>query len=224
MLNPGGGLVGGDRLSVDVEVAGGAHACLTTPAATRVYRTVGPEARQDVRLDVARGGTLEWVPDHTIAFAGSAFRQTIEGHVERGGRLVVLDSFAAGRVARGEAWRFALLESAVTIRERRQWILHDRFVLGPDGPWAGLGCSDGFPYFGTLIVVGEGALADLARAVTSALRRDGVKGAAAVGPRGGLVARVLATDAPAFAASLDAAWSLTRQLLLDLPPLALRKP
>jgi len=224
MLNPGGGIVGGDRLAVDVDVGSGAHACLTTPAATKVYRTVGPEARQDVRLRVAAGGTLEWVPDHTIAFAGSAFRQTIEAQVERGGRLILLDAFAAGRVARDEAWRFARLENIITVREGSRWILHDRFLLDPEGPWTGVGCSDGCAYFGALVVIGEVAATGLARAVTSALTRDDVKGAAAPGPRGGLVARVLAASAPAFMAALDTMWGLARRALLDLPPLALRKP
>src|SRR5207245_11659328 len=49
MLNPTGGLVGGDRLSIDVGVAAGAHAVLTTPSATRVYRTEGEETIQSVR-------------------------------------------------------------------------------------------------------------------------------------------------------------------------------
>jgi len=46
MLNPTGGLVGGDRLVIDVGVGAGAHACLTTPSATKVYRTVAGPAEQ----------------------------------------------------------------------------------------------------------------------------------------------------------------------------------
>ncbi|HZN50301.1 MAG TPA: urease accessory protein UreD, partial [Methylomirabilota bacterium] len=43
ILNPTGGLVGGDRLSIDVEATADAHAVLTTPSATRVYRTDGED-------------------------------------------------------------------------------------------------------------------------------------------------------------------------------------
>lgn len=224
MLNPGGGIVGGDRLTVNVEVGRGAHACLTTPSATKVYRTVGPTATQDVRLRVAAGGVLEWAPDHTIAFAGSALRQRLDVDLERGSRLILLDTFAAGRVARGEAWRFALLESAITVREGPRWILHDRFVLGPDGSGAGIGSSDGCAYFGAFVALGPGDMASLAREVAGALVQDGVKGGAAAGPRGGVVARILATGAPAFVAALDRMWAVARRALLDLPPLALRKP
>src|SRR2546422_6053420 len=119
ILNPTGGLVGGDRLAIDVVVGPAAHGCLTTPSATKVYRTAGAAAEQSVRLRLGAGAILEWVPDHTIPFAGSAFRQAIDCEVGDGATLLVMDAFAAGRIARGEAWGFALLESAVTVRDHR---------------------------------------------------------------------------------------------------------
>src|SRR5213594_3798599 len=78
ILNPTGGLVGGDRLVIDVHAGPDTHACLTTPSATKVYRTSGPPAEQVVHLTLARGARVEWVPDHTIPFAGAAFSQRIE--------------------------------------------------------------------------------------------------------------------------------------------------
>src|SRR3990172_2959566 len=44
MLNPTGGLLGGDRLAIDVDAAPRAHAVLTTPSASRVYRAPGGPA------------------------------------------------------------------------------------------------------------------------------------------------------------------------------------
>src|SRR5439155_13433894 len=129
VLNPTGGLVGGDRLAIDVALGPAAHGCLTTPSATKVYRTAGAAAEQRVRLRLEAGAILEWVPDHTIPFADSAFRQAIDCEVGDGATLLLMDAFAAGRVARGEVWRFALLESTVTVRDHRRPIPHDRFVL-----------------------------------------------------------------------------------------------
>ncbi len=223
MLNPTGGLLGGDRLVIDVSVGCDAHACLTTPSSTRVYRTSGPAAEQDVRLRVEAGAALEWLPDHTIPSAGSAFRQRIDVGLAPDARLILVDAFAAGRVARGEAWKFARLESAITIREGPRWILHDRFALAPGGPWASRGCSDGHPYFGAVFVAGPGDLRDLARAMTAALDGRGVVAGAAAGPRGGLVARVLAADAPALLGALDTLSALGRRAVLGLPSLSLRK-
>src|SRR5262245_38788911 len=61
VLHPPGGLVGGDELALDVDVASGAHALVTTPAAGKVYRTNGATARQIQRLRVAGGARLEWL-------------------------------------------------------------------------------------------------------------------------------------------------------------------
>ena len=223
ILNPTGGLLGGDRLTIEVGVGPDAHACLTTPSATRIARTNGPVAEQDVRLAIDAGGCLEWLPDHTIPSAGSAFRQRIDVDLAPGARLILVDGFAAGRVARGEAWRFARLESAISVREGSRWIIHDRFALGPGGPWASLGCAEGHPYFGSAVVVGTGNLAALACAITAALDEGEVTGGAALGPRGGLVARVLAPTAPALIVALETVAALARRELLGLPPLPRRR-
>lgn len=226
ILNPTGGLVGGDRLAIDVAVAPAAHACLTTPSATKVYRTAGEPARQDVCLRVEAGAVCEWVPDHTIPFAGSALRQRIEVEIADGACLILIDAFAAGRVGRGEAWAFRLLESALDVRDGKGRLLHDRFVLASDGALdpRGLGAAEGHAYFASLVVVGEEVDA-FRRAVAGRFPAGGETTVAAGAlPRRGVLVRCLAPSAPALLDALDALWGLARRELLGLPPLALRKP
>jgi urease accessory protein len=228
ILNPTGGLVGGDRLSIDVEVAAGAHAVLTTPSATRVYRTDGEDATQSVKIVIGPRATVEWVPDHTIPFAGSAFRQTLDVEMDETARLILVDAFSAGRVGRGEAWQFALLDSAVSVRDRQGWLLHDRFALrgmaGKDPAWDGLGYAESHPYFATIVLIGsferERFTADLREQCPGA--DAGRIGVAAL-TRGGLLLRCLAASAPELIETIEACWGLGRQALLGLPPLALRK-
>src|SRR5438094_1817426 len=162
MLNPTGGLVGGDRLMIDVDVGSGAHACLTTPSATKVYRTAGAAAEQTVRLTLAPRARLEWVPDHTIPFAGAALRQRVEAEVAEGATLLLVDAFAAGRVARGETWRFALLDSTLGVRDARGWLLHDRLVLRGGAPAPGLGLAEDRLYVATVAVIADAGLAEFA--------------------------------------------------------------
>jgi len=133
ILNPTGGIVGGDRFTIDVDVEAGADACLTTPSASRIYRAAGEPAEQVVRLRLGPGASLEWVPDHGIPFAGAAFRQVIDAEVGEGATLVLVDAWAAGRVARGEEWRFARLDSALTARDGAGWLveaLHEARAAG----------------------------------------------------------------------------------------------
>ena len=229
ILNPTGGLVGGDRLSIDVNLAAGTHAVLTTPSATRVYRTDAEEATQSVKLALGPRAVVEWVPDHTIPFAGSAFRQAIDVDMDATAGLILVDAFSAGRIARGEAWRFAALESAVSIRDQYGWLLHDRFVLrGPvakdDPAWDGLGCGELHPYFASIAIVGAFDLEPLAAEVRRlwASGGDAWVGVAALARRGALV-RCLAASAPALIDTIETCWGLGRRALLGLPPLRLRK-
>ncbi len=224
MLNPTGGLFGGDRLAIEAEAGAGAHALLTTPSASRVYRAPAEATVQTVALRLARGAVVEWVPDHTIPFAGSAFRQAIDCRVDDGATLVLLDAFAAGRVARDELWRFRLLESALTVRDDHGLVFHDRFVLGA-GEGAGLGGTEGHPYFATLLAVADRGLDAFARAAGEALAgAAGATGGVGALARRGVVVRCLAASAPALTGVCDALWAAARRELLGLPPLSLRKP
>jgi urease accessory protein len=225
VLNPTGGLVGGDRLTVEVTVGAGAHACVTTPSASRVYRTLGPPAEQQVRLRVGPGAALEWVPEHTIPYPGSALVQSIAAEVAEGGRLIAVDAFAAGRVVRGEAWQFARLDAGLVVRDAVGLLFADRVRLaggpGAAARYRALGLAEGHDYFATVVVVGVGRPTDW----PAGIRPDG--GATVVGAplsRRGAVARVLAVDAPALVAATETLWAGARRAVLGLPPLDLRRP
>src|SRR6476620_10724075 len=68
IVNTAGGVAGGDRFTLGVTVEPEARLIVTTAAAEKVYRTLAPEARIDVKLDVAAGGSLAWLPQETILF------------------------------------------------------------------------------------------------------------------------------------------------------------
>ena len=209
VLNPTGGLrrrrLGSRSRSTS---APGAHACLTTPSATKVYRTAA-RARRAGRCAsrLAPGARLEWVPDHTIPFPGAAFRQTIDADVAEGARLILVDAFAAGRVARGEAWRFARLESALSDPRRpRAALLHDRFVLARAARRDGLGITEGRPYFATWSSWPTPASTRLPTRCRARRRAADVDVAVAVRPpRRRAVVRCLAPTRPRSSTALQAA-------------------
>src|SRR5207245_410576 len=140
-----------------------------------------------------------------------------------GGDRLLVDAFAAGRVARGEAWRFALLDSALSLRDAHGWLLHDRLVLRDGAPGPGLGSAEGRPYVATVAVIADAGLAAFVDDVT-ALGGDDAEVGAGLLPRRGALVRCLAADAPALARTLDGVWAAARRRVLGRPPLALRKP
>ena len=70
LVHPPSGLVGGDTLGIKVTVATGAHGLVTTPGATRFYRSEAGLATQQVHARVESGARLEWLPLEAIAYNG----------------------------------------------------------------------------------------------------------------------------------------------------------
>jgi urease accessory protein len=120
----GGGLVDGDRLRLEVAVAAGAAAYLTTQASTKVYPGHGA---QELEAEVA--GLLVAAPDPVVCYAGASYRQTARVRLGPGAGLVWVDVLSAGRLARGERWQLARYESRLRVEGAAA--VHDALVLDP---------------------------------------------------------------------------------------------
>jgi urease accessory protein len=78
LVHPPGGIVGGDTLDITVQVDSGAHALITTPAATRFYKSVGEPGTQQVKVQLHSGARLEWLPLETLVYNGcNAFNSAV---------------------------------------------------------------------------------------------------------------------------------------------------
>ena len=55
IINTAGGVAGGDRFDLDIVAGTGTRLVVTTAAAEKVYRTLGPDSTIGVKLDVAAG-------------------------------------------------------------------------------------------------------------------------------------------------------------------------
>lgn len=210
ITNPGGGVLGGDRLEVAIELARGARATVLTQGATRVYR--GPEAHQRTLLEVGPGAVLEYLPHHVIPFAGSSYRQQTIARVDASATLVAWEAFAAGRVAAGERFAFERLSSRTRILRGGNPLATDGLELASGGePLAGRS------YIGTLQVVAPIGLDGLADTLAAVLDRvPGVLASASAPTAGLCTARVLGARAPALHAALRACREAARSFL-ELP-------
>jgi urease accessory protein len=132
----GGGLVDGDRLDVDIEVAPCASALLGTQGFTKVYRSPhGCSQRLVAR--VADAATLTVVPDPVVCFAGARYTQRIAVDLARDASVLLLEGYTCGRSARGVRWQFSHYASRTTILRGGARVLVDATRLDPaDGPVA----------------------------------------------------------------------------------------
>ena len=105
ILHPPAGIVGGDRLDLEVGLEAGAHALLTTPGATKWYGSAGAGAEQRNDFRLAAGARLEWLPQETIVYDGAVARQRTRVDLAPGACFLGLDVLCLGRRASGERFR-----------------------------------------------------------------------------------------------------------------------
>ncbi len=96
LVHPPGGLVGGDGLTLHAQLEAGSHALITTPGATRYYRSEGAMATQQVHLNLASGARLEWLPMETIAHSGCQGVNRVVLNLAPGAEMMGWDMLALG--------------------------------------------------------------------------------------------------------------------------------
>lgn len=104
IVHPPGGIVGGDTLQIALALGPGTHAVITTPGATRFYRSAGEPAAQHVRAELATGARLEWLPQETIAHSGCLADSQATFALEPGAEMIGWELLALGAPAAGEAF------------------------------------------------------------------------------------------------------------------------
>jgi len=102
IINTAGGAAGGDRFDFDFTAGKGTSLVVTTAAAEKVYRTLGPETNIGVTLDVAAGATLSWLPQETILFDRARLSRTIDVTLAPDARLFLAEGIVFGRSGMGE--------------------------------------------------------------------------------------------------------------------------
>jgi len=154
ILHPPGGVVGGDRLNICVDVNSNAHALITTPAAGKFYRSAGPVARQEQVIKVAPKGTLEWFPSENIIFSGAKAQIKTKIELSRDSNFMGWEISCLGRPASNENFSQGELDQRFEIWREDRPIQIERLLLNAGNPslhakWGLLG----FPVIGNMICI-----------------------------------------------------------------------
>jgi len=209
LVNPSGGLVGGDTIRYAVHVGAEARLALSTAAAERVYRADGRTTRVDCHLSAAAGAELEWLPQQTLLYDGCRFRRRMHLDADPGARITILEAFVLGRVACGE--RLQSIDVRDDWRVRRGGMLVFAEALRLVGPVSRLfehaAVGAGAAATATLVRLAPAAAAELEH-VRACLDASVLCAASLV--EGTVVARWLAPDARALLSALRAFLSRLR--------------
>lgn len=104
LVHPPGGIVGGDVLDIELRMQAGSHALLTTPGATRFYKSDQAEAKQSLLARLDDGARLEWLPLEAIAYRGCQAVNAMHFELAPGAEMIGWDVLALGLPAAGESF------------------------------------------------------------------------------------------------------------------------
>lgn len=220
LVHPPGGLVGGDRLDLHLDVQPGAHLLVTTPAATRFYRSKAGEAAQVVRASVGEGARLEWLPQETLAYPGCIARNEVRLALAPGASLFATEVLGLGLPAAGQPFDSGRVLQHLEIPGQwldRGWLAADDRALleGPCG-LAGHGVLGTLAYAQTQALGEAQALLDESRSLLAELPRSGVTHLQ--GAQGSvLLARVVGDEVETVTLGLRRVRALWRERLWQLP-------
>jgi len=154
VVHPPGGIVGGDRIELNVAVDAAAHAQLTTPGATRWYRTGSIPSTQHSAFHIAEDAVLEWLPQGTIVFDDARATNDLRVELTGNASYIGWDVVCLGRTASCERFTHGRWRQRCDIVRDGALIWSERAVLDGNSAWlaspAGL---NGAPVFGTFVAV-----------------------------------------------------------------------
>ena len=103
IVNTAGGLAGGDQADVEMKVAGQAQLLVTSAAAEKIYRSLGPDTQIRVSLEAEPRASITWLPQETILYDRMRLRRTIDVALAGDAQLLMLETVVFGRSAMGES-------------------------------------------------------------------------------------------------------------------------
>lgn len=214
LLHPPGGLVGGDCVHINVYADADAEVLLTTPAATKFYRSRGQPAQQHLRLQLAAGACCEWLPQKTIVFDGALSVSATDIELQPGARLIAWETTCLGRPASQAPYQRGHHDQRLAVHCNGQLIYIERLHLhGNQDAYHALWGLMGHAVTGLLLASpGNQAALTAARATITDYNNDGIYACTLISDL--LLCRCLSNDAQSVRRWMTALWHRLRPLVI----------
>ena len=215
IIHTAGGMVGGDELVQTIHLQPQSQVLITTPAATKIYRTIGPTCQQTSRIQLDSDSYLEWFPQETIVFNQAKYHQKLRINLELGASALMWDITRFGRTARGECFDGGDWRSDVEVWQGDRPLLIDRqhlsgnakILQSPHG-------LNGSSVVGTFAWVGVELSNDLFLELRDVLQQSGIPAMNVGLTRGlkGIICRYRGNSSQEARRGFVALWQVIRQL------------
>jgi urease accessory protein len=217
--SPSGGIVQGDRQTIEITARPDAIAYVGTQSATKVQTMEYNYAATDVTLSVESGGHLDYVPEPTILHADARYHRKCRLTVGEDATAILGDVLVPGRIGRDEWFEFDRYYSTIECVGPDGLLFADSEHHHPDDDQRAPGVLGEHDVYGTLYVVVPDAEADeLHDMVSEAAGPETRAGASTLPNDAGVMVRAVGPRADAVTDTLRAAWESARRTAVGAPP------
>lgn len=214
ILHPPGGVVGGDQLAINLTVDSSASTLLTTPGATKFYRTNGWQAQQNQHFNVS--GALEWLPQENIFFPGANSSLASHIHLDADARYIGWEIQCLGRPVIGERFEKGELLFTTHLYRDNKPLFIDRLCIRGAQDLPGAAGLRNQPVMATLLATpASNEALQLARACCETPFPPGTAGVTLM--NGVLIVRYLGASTAEAHRLLRVVWQAIRPLVIGRP-------
>ncbi|EXJ11038.1 urease accessory protein UreD [Nitrincola nitratireducens] len=215
LLHPPGGVVGSDQLDVHVQVEEKAHTLITTPGATKFYRSGGRLATYRQHLHLAAGACLEWFPQENIFFPDSQVRMSTQINLHPDSRFIGWEIMCLGRPVIHERFTQGQLMASTQLLVDGAPLLIEHLLSEGDSQQSSLAGMHGYPMQATMLLYP--ASEALLSSVQALMQNETHLISAVTLLDSLLVVRVLGHQTEALMALLTRVWSEVRPDIIGKP-------
>jgi urease accessory protein len=221
ILHTAGGIVGGDRLQIDLDLQPRSRAVITTAAAGKIYGSNGTPAIQSIVQNIGENACLEWLPQETIVFNQAIFHQHLRVNLAATGSWFGWEINRFGRTARGERFTQGEWKSATEVYRQGKPIWIDRQILSGDAMVDSPHSLAGHAIVGSLAWIGGEVSKDLVGEARSIFSGEPSK-IGVTRLTEGLLCRYRGDSTTEVRQWFTSVWHLLRYSFLQSPPIHLR--
>jgi len=213
IVHPPGGIAGGDELELRADLGADSSALLTTPGATKWYRSAGGWARQRIIFNLAGAASLEWLPQETIVFDGARADARLDVELNGNGMFIGWEILCLGRTGSAERFSRGEWRSRTTIKRDGKPLWFERaWLAGNDRALESPAVMAGEPVFAILLAASDKVTPRLWAACREIAPLPG-QGAVTLLP-GLLVGRYLGPSSEAAKIYFTKLWQVIRPALI----------
>tara|TARA_R110002049_G_scaffold13509_2_gene58493 strand:- start:132911 stop:133762 length:852 start_codon:yes stop_codon:yes gene_type:complete len=216
LIHPPGGIVGGDTLTLNAHLDTNAHALITTPAATKFYRSTGIQARQNQTINLGKNAILEWLPQETVYFSNTNASSTTRINLTDNNRFFAWEIQCLGLPAQKEFFIAGQCRQKLEIwKNKKPVLLETNRLIGGDALLDASFGLQGYKSVGTFVTTDHEASINLEAINNIALQFTDMN-TSYTSLNGLFIVRALSAYAETIKDYFTALWKILRPQILQL--------